>query len=154
MEAESFHHVFMNHVLEHFHDPRTALAEVARLLVPGGRLWLTQPNLGALGLARFGAYWRGLEPPRHLSLYTRARLSTFLAETGFEKIRTLPPADTALFYFRQSQAMRDGIDPNGPVDPPGWTDEILECALSADRRARRKVDLGESLTMIAWKPAD
>jgi SAM-dependent methyltransferase len=31
-------------VIEHLRDPRPALAEVARVLAPGGRLWVATPN--------------------------------------------------------------------------------------------------------------
>lgn len=40
--------------IEHVPDPRRALCELARVLKPGGRLFLTTPNyLGPLGLYRF-----------------------------------------------------------------------------------------------------
>jgi ubiquinone/menaquinone biosynthesis C-methylase UbiE len=39
--------------VEHLHDPAAAVGELARILKPGGRLFLTAPNyLGAMGLYR------------------------------------------------------------------------------------------------------
>lgn len=106
-----FEQITLSHVFEHFHRPRDAAKEIFGLLKPGGRVWFSQPNLGAAGLKLFGRYWRGLEPPRHLSLYDVESFMNLLKNTGFERIEQLPPAPDAEFYFRQSLAMSKGIDP-------------------------------------------
>jgi 2-polyprenyl-3-methyl-5-hydroxy-6-metoxy-1,4-benzoquinol methylase len=50
---ESFDTVISCETIEHVPDPRRALAELARVLKPGGRLYLTTPNyLGPVGLYR------------------------------------------------------------------------------------------------------
>src|SRR5262249_19575039 len=36
--------VVLSNVLEHFLDPRAALADISRLLRPGGQLWVSCPN--------------------------------------------------------------------------------------------------------------
>jgi len=41
---EAFDCVFASHVLEHAHTPTRALAEVCRVLVPGGLLWAAFPT--------------------------------------------------------------------------------------------------------------
>lgn len=48
----SFDTIICCETLEHLHEPRTALDELARLLRPGGRLFLTTPNY----LNPMGAY--------------------------------------------------------------------------------------------------
>jgi SAM-dependent methyltransferase len=148
----AFEHVFMSHVLEHLPDPVDALREAKSLLVPGGRLWLSLPNLGSEGLRRFGRHWRGLEPPRHLVLFDASRLKALLAEAGFERIRLLPPEDAAPVYFRQSQAIALGLDPAGGTDPPGW-EAVRRTAAAAIRLARRVPETAETLTMTARAPA-
>lgn len=150
-EPASFDHVTLSHVLEHLHYPKPALAEIFALLRPGGRLWLTQPNPQAAGLDRYGPYWRGLEPPRHLALYTVKTLGALLEELGFEQVRPLPPEPSAHFYFRQSLAMKQGLDPYGPVEPEGWAAESI-AADQADAAAASEPLRAESLTMIAFKP--
>ncbi|HEX9946711.1 MAG TPA: class I SAM-dependent methyltransferase [Allosphingosinicella sp.] len=145
----SFDHVFLNHVVEHLHNPAGALGEAMSLLVPGGRLWLSLPNIRSEGLRRFGRHWRGLEPPRHLALFDAPRLSELLAGLGFERVRLLPPEEAAAFYFRQSQAMACGLDPADETDPPGW-EAVRRAAAAANRRARSRPDSAESVTMIAW----
>jgi SAM-dependent methyltransferase len=152
LASESFEHVTMNNVLEHLHDPIGAVLEVHRLLSPGGRLWLTQPNLGALGLAEFGPYWRGLEPPRHLTLWETADLTALLRRCGFERVRALPTnPDAAGFYFQQSDRQRRGRDPYAP-DPDGMDAATAKACEEAFARSAQDSTLGESLTIIGYRP--
>lgn len=48
LDDASFDHVVCTQVLEHVVDPATVLAELGRVLRPGGRLWLTVPFVGEL----------------------------------------------------------------------------------------------------------
>lgn len=143
--------LFLSHVLEHFHDPVAALRQARALLAPGGRLWLSLPNLRSEGLQRFGRHWRGLEPPRHLTLFDGPRLQQLLVQTGYVRTEILPAEEAALVYFRQSQAIACGLDPASEADPPGW-DAVRAAALRANRRARSSPERAESLTMIAFHP--
>ena len=54
------------HVLEHVSDPRSTLAEMQRILKPGGRIAIAVPNFGSLQAKLFGAAWFHLDLPRHL----------------------------------------------------------------------------------------
>jgi 2-polyprenyl-3-methyl-5-hydroxy-6-metoxy-1,4-benzoquinol methylase len=52
-DPESFDTVISCETIEHVPEPRQAICELARVLKPGGRLFLTTPNyLGTLGLYR------------------------------------------------------------------------------------------------------
>lgn len=149
----SLQQIVMSHVLEHLHDPMDTLKTALNLLAPGGRLWLSQPNPDAIGLRRFGGHWRGLEPPRHLILIGAARLAELLMTIGFERVELLPPENAARFYFRQSEAIARRLDPFGAaarINPR----ELERDARAADRQARSSPQLAESLTMIAFRPAD
>jgi SAM-dependent methyltransferase len=53
-----FHLVLSNEVIEHVQDDRQALAEMARVLTPGGRLVLFCPNRW-YPVETHGIYWRG-----------------------------------------------------------------------------------------------
>ncbi len=70
-------------VLEHVHDPKGALREIARILRPGGWLVLSLPDPDCIEARLFGPYWAGLDMPRHLNIFSRTVLTRFLTETGF-----------------------------------------------------------------------
>jgi 2-polyprenyl-3-methyl-5-hydroxy-6-metoxy-1,4-benzoquinol methylase len=73
--AASFDAIVTSHVLEHVWDPDGLLRECHRILKPGGRLVCITPNAASWCHALFKGDWRGLEPPRHLHIFTRASLS-------------------------------------------------------------------------------
>lgn len=73
----------LNHSLEHVHDPRTLLVQVARAARPGCRLQLSVPNPEGLSAQLFRRNWWGLEAPRHLVLASAARISALLTSAGF-----------------------------------------------------------------------
>jgi SAM-dependent methyltransferase len=152
LPAQSFDHVTLKDFLEHVHQPVQALKEVWWLLKPGGRVWLSQPNLGAIGLAEFGKYWRGLEPPRHLTLTDVDGMRRLLQRSGFVNVNVWAPQPSAAFYFKQSLYQRNGLDPYGEEPLPEWGSAWERRCQRADAEAARNYRLGESLTMVAYKP--
>jgi 2-polyprenyl-3-methyl-5-hydroxy-6-metoxy-1,4-benzoquinol methylase len=86
--GQVFDAVTISHVIEHVHDPRALLRSAHRLLRPQGILWIETPNIESHGHSCFRSAWRGLEPPRHLQLFTPSTLMDMLAEAGFVDIRT------------------------------------------------------------------
>lgn len=76
-----------SHVIEHVHEPAFLIKQVFRLLKPGGMLWLETPNIDSLGARKYGRYWRGLEVPRHLQLFTLKSMYSLLRSSGFENIQ-------------------------------------------------------------------
>ena len=83
----SFDIVTLFHVMEHVTNPRAVLAEVARILKPGGRLVLQVPNIDSLQFKAFGAKWYGLDIPRHVIDYSKESILKVLADAGFVPVR-------------------------------------------------------------------
>jgi 2-polyprenyl-3-methyl-5-hydroxy-6-metoxy-1,4-benzoquinol methylase len=94
--------VTMNHVIEHVPDPLALVQECHRLLKPGGKLIAVTPNVNSLGHHRFGACWRGLEPPRHLHLFSPTTLNRLGDHAGFHSVRTSTTAANAQFLAEAS----------------------------------------------------
>jgi SAM-dependent methyltransferase len=84
--SSHFDQVLIWHVLEHVASPRELLAEVRRILRPGGRLVVAVPNFASRQAAWSGAAWFHLDLPRHLYQFPLAALRRLLEEIGFEPI--------------------------------------------------------------------
>jgi 2-polyprenyl-3-methyl-5-hydroxy-6-metoxy-1,4-benzoquinol methylase len=80
--TDSFDAVFMIDVLEHLADPIRTLAEVARVLRPGGVLCLVTPDAGAVAARLLGARWWGMLPG-HVVLLPHRTLAELLRSLGF-----------------------------------------------------------------------
>ncbi|MBN2679705.1 class I SAM-dependent methyltransferase [Acidithiobacillus montserratensis] len=103
--------VTLSHVIEHVHDPLAALKEAFRVLKPGGHIWLATPNMESFGHARFGANWRGLEPPRHLVLFNSNNLKKALDGAGFIDTEHKDCPAQAAGFFQCSLRISCGQDP-------------------------------------------
>jgi SAM-dependent methyltransferase len=72
VEDGRFDHVLLTQVLEHIPDPATVLAELHRVLKPGGTLWLTAP-----------LFYAEHEKPYDFFRYTQFGLRHLLEGAGF-----------------------------------------------------------------------
>jgi 2-polyprenyl-3-methyl-5-hydroxy-6-metoxy-1,4-benzoquinol methylase len=111
----SFDAVVHSHVIEHVPDPVAFLAECRRVLRPGGRLMLLTPNAKGLGHARFGADWRGLEPPRHLQVFTPDSLRR-AAETAGLRVGTLDTTAAGAAFIHAQSRLVGGDEGASPGD--------------------------------------
>jgi len=93
--SASFDAVTLWDVIEHLPDPNTALAEVARLLRPGGTLALTTGDVGSLAARISGSRWHLYTLPEHLFFFTRQSLELLLARHGL-RVRSIR-AEGAVF---------------------------------------------------------
>jgi SAM-dependent methyltransferase len=84
-ETNSMDAVVLWHVLEHLPQPGRTLAEIRRILKPGGRLVLAVPNYASWQSRWAGADWFHLDLPRHLYHFSPDTLSLLLHRYGFAK---------------------------------------------------------------------
>lgn len=146
-DAGEFDAITLSHVIEHLHDPGADLRRIKRLLRPGGLLWIATPNLEALGLRRFGRDWLGLDPPRHLVLFTRASLERLLRDAGLEPLPPPAASPHALQMFSQSAAIGQGRLPDeGPVKGKG---RLRVLAAVANLVSLRETRHAEELVVLA-----
>lgn len=83
LPSGSFDVALAQHVLEHLPSPSATLAELARVLRPGGALVLWLPNAGSWAARVWGAAWMGYDAPRHLYAFDLATLRALLERHGF-----------------------------------------------------------------------
>jgi 2-polyprenyl-3-methyl-5-hydroxy-6-metoxy-1,4-benzoquinol methylase len=108
LEPESFDVITMWHALEHVHEPALILREARKLLVPGGKVVISAPNIDSLPFRWFGRHWFGLELPRHLTHFTPGSLLEMLQRAGFatEPIRHVRHADWLCTTARRACSAR------------------------------------------------
>jgi len=88
-EENRFDLITARHLVEHLATPQPFMAEVARVLKPGGRLLIQTPNSDALGRAVFKTRWYADDPPRHLVLYNRGNLDDLAQRHGLVPTRSM-----------------------------------------------------------------
>ena len=140
----SFSAVTLNHVIEHVHDPIAAFREIHRILQPGGWVWVSTPNADSFSHRTFGRHWRGLEPPRHLNIFTSRSLRVAARSAGFGDCRWLPPKWMAHWY---AQTCAEIAASAGAAIP---CPRRLQLAWANFRTLFRK-DAGEELYFMARK---
>jgi SAM-dependent methyltransferase len=84
----TFDRVICSEVLEHLHDDRTAMAELARVLRPGGTMAVTVPRYGPelVNWALSDEYHN--VPGGHIRIYRRSQLLGRLRDAGLEVFGT------------------------------------------------------------------
>lgn len=88
LEPHTFDLVTSMHSLEHTLHPIQAIANMARLLRPGGSLIVEVPNNQAIGLALTRATWRWLGVPRHLNFFSTKSLHLACESAGLHVEKT------------------------------------------------------------------
>jgi 2-polyprenyl-3-methyl-5-hydroxy-6-metoxy-1,4-benzoquinol methylase len=83
----NFDAVILNAVIEHVHNPLEILRECRRILKPFGKTVITTPNCESFGHVMFKSDWRGLEPPRHISIMTMSSLKKLALIAGFNNVK-------------------------------------------------------------------
>lgn len=139
--AGMFDVITASHVIEHVYDPGLFLQKARACLVDGGMIWLATPNVASLGHAWYGASWRGLEPPRHINVFSSRALEAMLVEAGFDSIQFRRRGRGASYAARASReiAMRSGR--KMLTLPPALVDIAASCMAKA----------GEELVVTARK---
>jgi SAM-dependent methyltransferase len=81
--------VTASELLEHLSDPQEVLNEIARVLRPGGLLWLTTPHGRGISAQILGLKWSTVSPPQHLQLFSRLGSTRMLGAAGLRQVRVV-----------------------------------------------------------------
>jgi len=146
--ANMFDAVVSSHVIEHVPNPPALMRECNRVLKPGGKLVVLTPNTNSLGHRIFKTDWRGLEPPRHLHLFSINALRKIAQDTGFVKVQCSSTI-RAVGIFLESLVFRRK---NQSIRPQGTSRALTE-AFHYIEWAACKLDksAGEELLLSAAK---
>ncbi len=87
-------------------NPLQLLRECHRILKPNGKLVLTTPNNESWGSKLFKKAWRGLEPPRHLNIFTYASLLKIAQKAGLSKTKAFTNIGAAHQIFLESKSIQ------------------------------------------------
>jgi SAM-dependent methyltransferase len=74
--------ITLGHVLEHVTAPAELVARLAKILGPGGGLWIATPNADSFLFRTAGAWARDVDFPRHREIFSRRGLRRLLADAG------------------------------------------------------------------------
>lgn len=124
--SDRYDYITLSHVIEHLYRPVEALRQVWRLLKPGGTVWIETPNINAQGHRRFGRFWRGLEAPRHLAIFSPHAMTQALTDAGFAALRRRYRGAIVLLVHAESEAFSRGL-PLGSITP--WRQRIWPCVV-------------------------
>jgi SAM-dependent methyltransferase len=119
---QRFDLVFMSHVIEHVIDPVATVAKIARLLQPGGVLYIETPNVRSLDARLWRQGWGLIHYPRHLYLFDRTTIRRLLERGGLSVESVKPELNSCGWALSvQSSLRRRGIDrvrePRSPYYP-------------------------------------
>lgn len=78
----------LSNVLEHSLDPTQMLAEVRRVLKPGGEVWISCPNSQSWLRSCFGKYWINWHVPFHIVHFSPSTLERIVTNAGFAGIES------------------------------------------------------------------
>jgi SAM-dependent methyltransferase len=124
VEDARFDHVVLTQVLEHIPEPRAVLAELHRVLKPGGTLWLTAP-----------LFYAEHEKPYDYFRYTQFGLRHLLEGTGFtvREVAWMEGYLGTLSY--QARLMSRSL----PASPDAYGGGVKGMALASAARVLRRL---------------
>jgi SAM-dependent methyltransferase len=147
-------------VLEHVPDPGVLMAEAARLVRPGGAVYITTPHGRGISRRLLGTGWSVVAPPEHLQLLSSAGIRSALSRPG---LRTVSLATTGVNPYELATKIRPrrraGLVDSNRVCESYQLNQTLSTRRvgAAVKRGANTVlsamRLGDTLKVLAERPA-
>lgn len=144
--AESFDIITLWDVFEHLKNPNPVLAEVHRLLRPGGLVFISTGDASSLWARLSGRYWQLLTPSQHMFFYTPKSLRKILELNKFSVRKIIHSGKRATLDFILFKAHETFGPIIGPI-------RYLARAIKLDR-LQIYMNLGDIMTCIVEKTDD
>jgi SAM-dependent methyltransferase len=112
-----FDGVVFSHVVEHLLDPVAALRSAAKLLSPGGKLFIEVPNNDSDIARQSGLSWEHLDIPRHINFFGETSLRMLTKQAGLHVKRVYFSGYCRYFsdsYIATEQRIHDRLAGAGP----------------------------------------
>ena len=153
LQKGAFDIITMSHVIEHLPDPSRTLKICHQLLKENGLVVIATPNISSLGHRIFQSAWRGIEPPRHLFLFSVASLRNLARSAGFEIKKIWTSANSAQVMWARSRLIKkEGFCSFDLTDlPHRYTKVEGNLFWAVEYMATKLLPLGEELVLIAKK---
>ena len=143
-EPESFDAVGLLSVLEHTNEPRRMLADVARVLRPGGAVYIVVPNVESLACRVLHERARTFDGRNHLVYFSPSTLGDCLDRSGFD----MPYVTTKVSSFA---AIGEHLAFEEPYSDTELADQVPTRILAAIAPHLDELRLGYKLHALAVK---
>ena len=137
----SFHLIISKHVLEHLSDPVNSIAEMSRVLAPGGVLIVATPNLDSPMRKLKRKDWIGYKDPTHISLKPPQEWLQIIKAHGLNPLKVFSDG----FWDAPYVPLVPSILQKLFFGLPGGLQAVLGWGIIPVR-------MGESLIVVAKKP--
>lgn len=107
-----YHLIVLNHVFEHFHDPKETLIRLKELLADGGKIVLFYPNAHAFGASWHNTDWFPWEVPRHLVFPSPKAVKQLAKNVGFSETKVFTRAFYSSVHWVSSKAYKINENPD------------------------------------------
>lgn len=144
LPGEMFDAITMHHVIEHMHDPLSALRRCFQLLRPRGKLSVVTPNIKSLGHQLFKKSWLAIDP-RHLVLFSPSTLRRAVVDAGFHVLFCSTTTRRARHWVFTAKVAEGALSSQG-TKAIALGFHILESLVNMI-----KGDIGEEIYLLAMK---
>ncbi|MGV3461683.1 MAG: class I SAM-dependent methyltransferase [Flavobacterium sp.] len=104
----SFDVITMWHVLEHVPNVEKQIAELKRLVKPGGHIIIAVPNFKSFDAKYYGQFWAAYDVPRHLWHFSKMAIEKLFAAQGIKLVKILPMKFDSFYVSLLSEKYKTG----------------------------------------------